>query len=78
MAEKKYDDSESLKRSHSKSSNAKLTLLCFATILAFSILWVGLAFINTEYIPNAVSIVITAVGGVLTILGLIGFNAFKR
>jgi uncharacterized membrane protein YccC len=78
MDNKKYNESESLKRSHSKSSNAKLTLLCFFTILAFTILWGGLAMIGIEKIPTVVSVIVTACGGVLTLLGLIGFNAFKR
>lgn len=78
MDNKKYNEADSLKRSHSKASNAKLTLLCFITIIAFSMLWIGLSLIKTSYVSNTIAIVITSVGGVLTILGLIGFNAFKR
>lgn len=72
------DENESLKKSHSKSSNAKLTLLCFITILAFSILWVGIALLLTEKCPFTLSLVITIVSGVVTLLGLIGFSRFKR
>ncbi len=78
MENKKRNDSESLKRSHSKSSNAKLTLLCFVTILVFSVLWVSIALIGSDFLPQAFSIVLCAVSSVLTLLGLIGFNLFKR
>ncbi len=78
MQNNKRNDSESLKKSHSKSSNAKLTLLCFLTILAFSILWVSIALIGSNFLSQSFSIVLCAVSGILTLLGLIGFNLFKR
>lgn len=72
------NENESLKKSHSKSSNAKLTLLCFITILAFSILWIGIALLLKEDIPTAISLPITIGSGLVTILGLICFSKFKR
>ncbi len=67
-----------IEKSHSKSSNAKLTLLCIVTILAFSALWVGLAFLQHPTFPLPIAWIITIAGGVVTVLGLLGFNVFKR
>lgn len=72
------NEKTSLERSHSKSSNAKLTLLCFFTILAFSCLWVGLAFADYEPIPAFVAWIMVAAGGVLTLIGLVLFHHFSR
>lgn len=72
------NEKESLKRSHSKVSNAKLTLLCFITIIAFTLLWIGISFIFIDKIPNTLAYIVTGLSGVITILGLIGFNLFKR
>lgn len=74
MAERN-NDKDSLKRSHSKLSNGKLTLLCLFTILAFSTLWVGLAMLP-DY--QTWGLIITIISGVLLVLGLFGFNSFKR
>lgn len=72
------NEKTSLERSHSKSSNAKLTLLCLFTILVFSLLWVGLAFVGYEPIPVFVAWIMVAAGGVLTLLGLALFHHFSR
>ena len=74
MAERN-NDNDSLKKSHSKLSNGKLTLLCLFTILAFSALWVGLAMLP-DY--QTFGLIITIISGVLLVLGLFGFNSFKR
>lgn len=72
---KNMNNNDSLKKSHSKASNAKLTLLCVLTILAFSALWIGLALIPSQ---QTLGWIITIAGGVITLLGLVGFNVFKR
>ena len=74
MAERN-NDKDSLKRSHSKLSNGKLTLLCLFTVLSFSVLWVGLAMLPDYQI---LGLIITIISGVLLVLGLFGFNSFKR
>ena len=74
MAERN-NDNDSLKKSHSKLSNGKLTLLCLVTILASSALWVGLAMLP-DY--QTLGLIITIISGVLLVLGLFGFNSFKR
>ena len=65
----------SLEKSHSKASNAKLTLICFLTILFFAILWCGLVLLNQE---KTFGIVLTCAGGVGTILCYLLLNAFSR
>lgn len=71
------NDEESLKKSHSKASNAKLTLLCILTAIAFAVLWVGLGLIGlADY--KTLGIVLTAVGGAVSALGLVGFALFRR
>ena len=78
MYEQNNKDQDSLKKSHSKFSNFKLTLLCLITIISFSAFWIGLALIGFNDINNIFSTSLAIGGGVLTLLGLIGFRAFKR
>lgn len=66
----------SLAKSHSKSSNAKLTLLCLFSIVCFSALWVFLAMFND--LDKTISLIGTITSGVLTFLCLLMFNSFKR
>lgn len=72
------NNNTSLKKSHSKVSNFKLTLLSLITIIAFSALWIGIALLKYEGFPFSIALILTIAGGVLSLLGLIGFNAFKR
>ena len=65
----------SLEKSHSKASNAKLTLICFLTILFFGILWVGLVLLKES---KTFGIILTCAGGVGTILCFMLLNAFSR
>ena len=65
----------SLQKSHSKVSNAKLTLICLMLSIAFPVLIFGLALIE-DY--KTFGILLAAAGGVLTVFGLILINAFKR
>ena len=65
----------SLEKSHSKASNAKLTLICFLTILFFGILWVGLVLLKES---KTFGIILTCAGGVGTVLCFMLLNAFSR
>lgn len=72
MAEK-----TSLEKSHSKASNAKLTLICFIAALAVSCLWVGIALIGYEkYI--IFGIILAASGALVTVFSLFLINKFTR
>ncbi len=64
-----------LERSHSKSSNAKLTLICFFLSFAVIILWIGLALIKSE---KNLGIIISAIGLVFTIFNLLLVSKFTR
>lgn len=70
MAEK-----TALQKSHSKVSNFKLTMICFILALGFATLVVGLGLIK-EY--QTIGTVVTAAGGVATLLGLVLVNGFTR
>ena len=65
----------SLEKSHSKASNAKLTLICFLTILFFGILWAGLVLLKVE---KTFGLILTIAGGVGTVLCYLLLNAFSR
>jgi len=73
-----YSEQESLKKSHSKSSNAKLTLLCLlATVaLAGAVVFIG------SMIANFLDPTIAYIGGGVcvgvTVLCLLLFSSFKR
>lgn len=68
----------SLEKSHSKSSNAKLTLLSLFTILFFSLFWVSLTMIPLFENLKTILLITCIASGVLSALGLVGFNLFKR
>ena len=65
----------SLEKSHSKASNAKLTLICFLTILFFGVLWAGLVLLKES---KTFGIILTCAGGVGTVLCFMLLNAFSR
>jgi len=67
----------SLEKSHSKSSNAKLTIVCILGIFFFGALWAGLLgnpFITTDTIRW----IIIAVGGAGSLLTIVLLAMFKR
>lgn len=72
MAEK-----TSLEKSHSKASNAKLTLICFLAALAVSVLWVGIAFIGSQGLKT-LGIIMAAAGAVVTVLCILLIGKFSR
>lgn len=65
----------SLERSHSKSSNFKLTLICFFLSLAVIVLWIGIALIKS-YKP--MGSILIAVGAVFTLINLFFVSKFTR
>ena len=65
----------SLQKSHSKVSNAKLTLICLILSIAFPVLVFGIALIDAY---KTYGILLAAAGGAFTLFGLILINAFKR
>lgn len=67
--------STSLEKSHSKSSNFKLTLLCIVAIISVTLFWIFLAQIASG---ETIMIILTVCFGVLSLLCLLLFNAFKR
>ncbi|MBP5342729.1 hypothetical protein J6Y73_02245 [bacterium] len=71
------NEQDSLKRSHSASSNFKLTLLCLLASIALMVLVVGLALLeNATYGNFALPFIIG--GGAVFLLSLFLFSAFKR
>ena len=64
-----------LEKSHSKLSNAKLTLICFLTILFFAILWCGVVLLKKT---DTIGMVVTIIGGAGTVLCFCLLNAFSR
>lgn len=69
-------EEESLARSHSKVSNAKLTLLCIVTILFVSAFWAVLGLKGV--LDTAIWAVALAVTAGVSVLCLIGFRKFTR
>ena len=70
------NDADSLARSHSKSSNAKLTLLCFFAILALSAAIITVAL---YFKLETMMLLFVSIGCVLLfILSCIGFSKFTR
>lgn len=65
-----------LERSHSVWSNTKLTCICLLTALFFVCFFLALGLKNQ--LDFTLWLVMVALSGVLTLLGLIMFNGFKR
>ncbi len=73
MAEK-----TSLQRSHSKSSNAKLTLLCLLTALVSTGIWAGAALIYFIQSMFYIGIIVAAISAILTFLCINLLGKFTR
>lgn len=65
----------SLQKSHSKVSNAKLTLICLLLAIAFPVCVLGIAMIK-DY--KTLGIILAAAGGIETLCDLVLINSFKR
>ena len=71
-----YNQSDSLERSHSKSSNAKLTLLCFGAIIALALAVISVAL---YFKLETLVLLFVSIGSVLLfVLFCIGFSHFTR
>ena len=67
----------SLERSHSKSSNFKLTMICFMLTIAVSCVWVGLSLVlNLD--NKVIGSILLGGGGALTLLFLFLVGRFTR
>ena len=79
MAKNNYNNnsSESLERSHSKVSNAKLTLLCFGAILALSLAVISIA-LFFKYSDNLIFLFASIGSTLLFLLFCLGFSHFTR
>lgn len=65
----------SLQKSHSKTSNFKLTFICFIAAFAISALWIGLALIKAN---PTFGYILLPVGAVATIISLFFISKFTR
>lgn len=69
-------ENESLKKSHSKLSNFKLTLLCLFAAIVFSALFIFL--ILFFLYKSNLYLILSIVTGALTLLSFLLFSFFKR
>lgn len=75
----KNDNKTSLEKSHSKSSNAKLTLLCFLATVFSSATFVGFAMLNGVLNKMGYIYLGVAVGSlIISILCILGLSKFTR
>ena len=75
---KPMSEEESLRRSHSKLSNFRLTLICLLCALALCVLVAALATIGTELLPPGVVAAAIVVAGLLTAFSLWRLSRFHR
>lgn len=68
----------SLQKSHSKSSNAKLTLLCLLTAIASTGIWAGIAIIILLANYLVLGICVAAASAVVTFLLIQLLGKFAR
>lgn len=78
MAYRQMSEAESLKRSHSKFSNFKLTLVCLLCAISVSLLVASVATIGTDIVSGTVVTVAIIVSGLLTLASLFLISRFKR
>ncbi|MFA6861773.1 MAG: hypothetical protein WCR56_05285 [Bacilli bacterium] len=70
------NNNDALKKSHSKWSNFKLTLLCLVATIAISALWLVLGF--KESISTTMFYTLVAITGGVSALSIVLFSIFKR
>ena len=68
----------SLQKSHSKASNAKLTLLCLLTAIASTGIWVGIAIIILLEAYLTLGIIVAAASAVVTFICIQLLGKFAR
>lgn len=67
----------SLEKSHSKSSNFKLTMICFLLTIAISAVWIGLSLVlNLE--NKVIGSILLGAGGVISLLSMFLISRFTR
>ena len=71
------NENESLKKSHSKFSNFKLTLLCLLSALFFGLFFIALA-LYFSYFRNWTTLAAVIVSALLSLLSAILFLHFER
>ena len=71
----KENNSDSLKRSHSKSSNFKLTMLSLLSSLTLSVAICALALISLN---KELMMIISIASGVIFLISVVWFSSFKR
>lgn len=67
----------SLEKSHSKSSNAKLTLACVLGAIFFGLLWLGLLG-GSLFWSQTIRWIVVGIGGVGCLLTIALLAVFKR
>lgn len=72
------NDKSSLERSHSKSSNAKLTLLCVLSSIALAGAVVFIGSMIAEYLKPVIAWIGAGACVAITALCLLMFSRFKR
>ena len=72
------NDKSSLERSHSKSSNAKLTLLCLLSSIAFAGAVVFIGSMIANYLEPTIAYIGAGVCVAVVVLCLLMFSRFKR
>ncbi|MBO5542011.1 MAG: hypothetical protein J5936_01120 [Acholeplasmatales bacterium] len=65
----------SLEKSHSKTSNFKLTMICALLSISFSLIWVGLIFIEKN---KPLGISISAASAVVALFSFFLIGRFTR
>ena len=75
---KPMSEEESLKRSHSPLSNAKLTFVCLAYTLVLNGFFASLAAVGTGLLPDGILWAVLAGCAALTALCLWGLSRFRR
>jgi hypothetical protein len=70
------NNNDALKKSHSKWSNFKLTLLCLVATIAISALWLVLGF--KESLTSTMFYTLIAITGGVSALSIALFSIFKR
>ena len=66
---------DSLKKSHKKMSNFKLSLICIIGIIAISIFWVGLIILNSA---NEIGLIMVTFGCIFSLLAMYFIIKFVR
>ncbi|MBP5357413.1 MAG: hypothetical protein J6Y68_04635 [Clostridia bacterium] len=70
------NEQDSLKKSHSKLSNAKLSLLCLLASVMLAVLVIGLGLLVKGF--EVFPLIMVIVGGVMTVGCIFLFFSFKR